>query len=161
AAARPRARASSGVSSALATPRTPSVPNFNTATPRPTPSPATALAGPRRRRPATRPRPRGGAAPRAALAALRCLAVLLQAVLLRLRRPRVAGEEARPVARQAQLGVELDQGAGDAEPQRPGVAGDPGAGQAGVDVVGLGRVGDAQRLGEDHAVRLRREVGLG
>src|SRR5690606_5573770 len=160
AAARPRARASSGVSSALATPRTPSVPNFNTATPRPTPSPATALAGLRRSRPATRPRPRGGAAPRSALAVLRCLAGLLQAVLLRLLHPRVAGEEARPLERDPQLGVELNERAGDAEPERPGLAGHAAAAQGGVDVVGLGRVGEPQRLGEHHAVRPRREVAL-
>src|SRR5690606_14288270 len=158
AAARPRARASSGVSSALATPRTPSVPNFNTATPRPTLPPATALAGPRRSRPATRPAWR--CSPRSALAVLWRLAGLLQAVLLRLLHPRVAGEEARPLERDPQLGVELNERAGDAEPERPGLAGHAAAAQGGVDVVGLGRVGEPQRLGEHHAVRPRREVAL-
>ena len=71
----PRARTSSGWSSTLAIPRTPSVPNRS-----------------------------GTGLP---LGVLRSLAGLLQAVLLRLLLPRVAGEEARLLQRGAQLGVEL------------------------------------------------------
>ena len=60
----------------------------------------------------------------------------------------------------AQLGVELAQAAGDAEAHGAGLARDPAAVDGGVDVVGLGRVGDPQRLGHQHAVGRRGEVLL-
>ena len=86
--------ASSGVrSSPLARPRTPSVPN--------------------RRR----------CAQRSALAVLGRLAGLLEAVLLALDDPRVAGEEAGLLQRRAVLGVGLDQRPGDGQAQRAGLAG--------------------------------------
>src|SRR5262245_18104459 len=131
AAARPSARASSGVSSALATPRTPSVPNLSM----------------------------GVSAPASALGVLRSLAGLLEAVLLRLLLALVTRQEAGPLERGAHLGVDLDQGAGDAEPQRTRLARHPAADEAGVDVVGALGVDDAQRLREDHLVGLGREVG--
>src|SRR5688572_1206840 len=81
AAARPRASTSSGVSSTLATPRTPSVPN-------------------RRVMPRTR---------ELSLGVLRGLAGLLEAVLLRLLLARVTREEARLLQRRTLLGVELDE----------------------------------------------------
>ena len=58
----------------------------------------------------------------------------------------------------AQLGVELDERAGDAHAQGAGLAGDAAAVDGDVDVVGLLDAGDPQRLGDDHLVRARREV---
>ena len=83
-----------------------------------------------------------------ALGVLRSLAGLLEAVLLRLLLARVAGEEAGLLERGPQLGVELDEGTGDAEAQRAGLAGDAATVERGVDVVGLGGLGEPQRLGE-------------
>src|SRR5262245_7493969 len=135
AAARPSASASSGVRSALATPRTPSVPNFSM------------NVGP------------GAPGAGSALGVLGGLPGLLEPVLLRLLLALVTRQEAGPLERGAHLGVELDQGAGDAEPQRTRLARHPAADEAGVDVVGALGVDDAQRLREDHLVGLGREVG--
>src|SRR5207237_9040810 len=117
-AARPRARTSSGVSSELATPRTPSVPNRNVM----------------------------GAPVGSALRVLRCLAGLLQAVLLALLLPRVAGQKAGLLQRDPHVGVELDQATGDAEAQGARLAGNPTPGDGGVAVVDLGRRGAPLRL---------------
>src|SRR5579884_2697147 len=83
AAARPRASASSGVSSTLARPRTPSVP----------------------KRRVTRP-PWGERLP---LRVLRCLAGLLEPVLLALLLPGVAGEEPGLLHLGPQVGIERHQ----------------------------------------------------
>src|SRR3954447_12092406 len=91
AAARPRATTSSGVRSTLAAPRTPSVPNLSVM-----------LRG-------------------SALGVLRGLAGLLEAVLLGLLLAGIASEEAGLLQRCAQLGIELDQRAGDAHAQRAGL----------------------------------------
>src|SRR5579875_3479981 len=129
-----RARASSGVSSALATPRTPSVPN------------------------------RRGAGPvigeTLALRVLGGLAGLLQPVLLALLLPGVPGEEAGPLERLAQVGVQLGQSPRYAQAQGAGLAGDPPAIDAGLHVVGVGVARYPQGLGGDHPVGGRREVGL-
>src|SRR3954454_9485696 len=107
AAARPRASTNSGVRSRLATPRTPSVPKERLTEMRAV---------------------RAGRAPALPLGVLRSLAGLLQAVLLALLGARVAGEKAGPLERYALLGIELGQGAGDAEPQRTGLTRYPAAG---------------------------------
>ncbi len=60
----------------------------------------------------------------------------------------------------AELGVELDQAPGDAEAERAGLAGDAAPVDGRVDVVALGRTGDAQRLGGERAVGLGGEVVL-
>ena len=109
AAARPRASASSAVSSALATPRTPSVPKRRLGHPATAWSTAGALR-----------------------AFFRPYFLLSFSRASRVRRP------AR-LRRRAQLGVELDEGPGDAQAQRPGLARHPAAVDGGVDVVGLGR----------------------
>src|SRR5262245_40757366 len=131
AAARPSARASSGVSSALATPRTPSVPNFSM----------------------------GVSAPGSTLGVLGSLAGLLQPVLLGLLLTLVTREEPGPLERGAHLRVDLHQRPGDPQAKRPGLAGHAAAVQGPIDVVRLVRAGQAQRLREDHLVRLGREVG--
>src|SRR4051794_2152752 len=101
----PRASASSAVSSSPATPRTPSVPN--------------------RRR---------GMARALTLGELRPLAGLLQAGLLALLHPRVAGEEAAALELAAQVGVGLEQRPGDAVAQGAGLGGHAAAVDAGDDV---------------------------
>src|SRR5690606_4598105 len=113
AAARPRARTSSGVSSALATPRTPSVPKRSVIVPpcRTRRHPA----GDRRDRPRT-------ASVDSALGVLRSLAGLLEPVLLGLLLPGVAGEEARLLEDGTEVGVDLDESAGDAVAQGAGLA---------------------------------------
>ena len=138
AAARPRASTSSGVRSRFATPRTPSVPNFSMHEE----DAQTHCERGRDQR----------------LRVLRSLAGLLEAVLLGLLLTGVAREEAGLLEGGAQLGVELDERPGDAEAQGTGLAGGATAEDRGVDVVGLGELGGAQRLGEDHLVGLRREV---
>src|SRR5919198_122820 len=122
-AARPSASASSGVSSAFASPRTPSV-----------------------------PKSRGNDVRRVALAlgVLGRLAGLLEPVLLALDHARVAGQKAALLQLGAQLHVELNQRAGDSVAQRARLPGHPAAVQAGDDVVALEGVGDPQRL-SDHA----------
>src|ERR1035437_6778145 len=127
--ARPRARTSSGESSALATPRTPSVPN--------------------RARPIGLP-----------LGILRCLAGLLQAVLLRFLLARVAGKEAGLLKRSPELGVHLDQRPGDAHTEGARLSGYAAAIDGDVDVPRLSRLGQPKRLGHQHAVGGRCEVLL-
>ena len=123
--------ASSGVrSSPLASPRTPSVPN-------------------RRRTPNA-----------SALAVLGRLAGLLEAVLLALDDPGVAGEEAGLLQRRAVLGVGLDQRAGDRQPQRAGLARRAAAVQVGEDVEALGLLHRDQRLADQLLVELVGEVLL-
>src|SRR5690606_22178449 len=125
------ATASSGVrSSPLASPRTPSVPN--------------------RRR----------ALKASALAVLRRLAGLLEAVLLALDDARVAGEEAGLLQRRAVLRVGLDERAGDRQAQRTGLAGGAAALEVGVDVVAVGLLDRDERLPDQLLVQLAREVLL-
>jgi hypothetical protein len=69
-----------------------------------------------------------------ALRVLRSLAGLLQAVLLALLHPRVAAEVAGLLQRRAVVGFQADEGPGDRQPQRPGLAGDPAAGEGADDV---------------------------
>src|SRR6478609_2672369 len=122
-----RRSASSGVRSALARPRTPSV-----------------------------PKSRGTSA----LGVLRRLPGLLQAVLLALLRPGVTGEESGLLEGGPVGLVQLDQRAGNAQPQRTGLAGDAAAAEAGVDVVDLRLLESDQRLLDQLLVHLVREVGL-
>ena len=79
---------------------------------------------------------------------------------LRLLLPGVTGEESGLLERGPQLGVELEQRPGDAQAERPGLARHPAAVDGGVDVVGLGGLGQPQRLGDDHPVGGRGEVVL-
>src|SRR5207253_4436156 len=123
-----RATTSSGVRSALATPRTPSVPKRS-----------------------NRPLP---------LRVLRSLPGLLQAVLLALLLTGVAREKAGPLERGPQVAVELDEAAGDAEPQRTGLPGHAATVDRGIHVVDVCEGREPQRLGDDHPVRLGREVVL-
>src|SRR5215213_10231686 len=123
AAARPRARESSGVSSVLATPRMPSVPNRSVIDARSAPL---------------------------ALRVLGRLAGLLQAVLLALLHPRVAGQEPGLLQVGAGLRIELHEGAGDAHAQGTGLAGHATTVDRGVDVVDLFGAGEPQRLGDHH-----------
>ena len=95
AAARATERASSGVRSALARPRTPSVPKR---------------------------RPNGAC--RSALGVLGRLAGLLEPVLLALLDPRVTGEEAGLLEGRTVVGLDLDEGAGDGQAQRAGLTRD-------------------------------------
>src|SRR4051794_24410875 len=104
-AARPRARASSAVSSSPATPRTPSVPKSWRAK-----------------------------APRLALAELRTLARLLEAGLLALLHARVAREEAAALELAAQVGIGLQKGTADAVTQGTRLRGHAAAVHAGDDV---------------------------
>ena len=76
-------------------------------------SPAKRLKAPSRTRPTTAT---------SALAVLRSLTGLLEAVLLPLRGARVTGQEAGLLEGRAVLGVDLDQGAGDREAQSAGLA---------------------------------------
>src|SRR5271169_6321017 len=110
AAARPSATASSGVKSAPATPRIPSVPNR-------------------------------GAIGDLALRVLRGLAGFLQAVLLAFLLPRVASQHSRLLEAGTQLPVDLDEAAGDAEPQSSRLPCDSPAVDGGVHVIGLGGTG--------------------
>src|SRR5262249_19684721 len=132
AAARPSAVTSSGVRSRLATPRMPSVPNRSVMRPRRC----------------------------SALRVLRRLAGLLQAVLAALLLPRVAHEQPGLLEGRTQLVVEGHERARDAETQRAGLAAHAAAVERRVDVVHVGRLGEAQRLGGDDLVRERREVPL-
>src|SRR3954454_24430240 len=66
--------------------------------------------------------------PRLSLAELEAFARSLLTVLLAFLDPRVAGQEARLLQPLPQFDVELDQRPGDAQAQRPGLAGDAAAG---------------------------------
>src|SRR3954467_4197566 len=134
AAARATESASSGVRSALARPRTPSVP---------------------KRRPTGRVPLR-----RSALGVLRSLAGLLQAVLLPLLDPRVTGEEAGLLQRRPVLRVELDQRTGDRQAQRTGLTGGAAALEVGAHVEHLGLLHRDQRLTDELLVHLVGEVLL-
>src|SRR5690606_24161921 len=143
------------VRSWFATPRTPSVPNFSTGEGCQTPG-----GGPDAPEAAPRAASTWLVRRRSALRVLGRLAGLLEAVLLGLLLAGVAGEEAGLLEGGPQLGVELGEGPSDAEAQRTGLTGGAAAVDRGVDVVDAGRLGDPQRLGEDHLVGLRREVVL-
>src|SRR5262245_50887083 len=95
-----------------------------------------------------------------ALRVLRRLAGLLQAVLAALLLPRVAHEQPGLLEGRTQLVVEGHERARDAETQRAGLAAHAAAVERRVDVVHVGRLGEAQRLGGDDLVRERREVPL-
>src|SRR4051794_19946241 len=127
AAARPRARTNSGVRSALATPRTPSVPNRRVTEDR----------------------------RRLSLGVLGGLPGLLQAVLLAFLLASVTGEEAGTLQGGPQLLVQVDQAPGNAEAEGAGLAGDAAPVHGGVHVIRLVERGQPQRLGDDHPVRLR------
>src|SRR4051812_27370315 len=98
-----------------------------------------------------RSRPAPGAAG-SALRVLPRLAGLLEAVLLGFLLAGVPREEAGLLELAPQLGVELDEGPGDAVAQGAGLARGAAAVEGGVDVVGLGEVGEPQRLRQDHPV---------
>src|SRR4051812_41318417 len=108
-------------------------------------------------------RPRGatgcdGSYRRSTLAVLRSLTGLLEAGLLALRHPRVAGEEAGLLQRRAVLDVRELQRAGDAEAQRAGLAGGAAAVDAGEHVELALQAQQHERLVHDLLVHLVREV---
>src|SRR2546421_5675965 len=111
AAARPSASASSGVSSTLAKPRTPSVPKRSVMAP--------------------------GRLP---LGVLRRFAGLLQAVLLAFLLPGVAGQQPGLLHLGPQVGVERHEGPGDTQAHGPCLPAHTAAGEGAVDVVDLGRL---------------------
>src|SRR5688572_3828323 len=82
------------------------------------------------------------------------------AVLLPFLLARVAGQEAALLERGAVAGVEHLERARDPVAQRIGLAGDPAAVQRGGDVVAADAVHGLERLVDDHARRLAREVIL-
>src|SRR5215207_4044165 len=130
AAARATERASSGVRSAFARPRTPSVPK-------------------------SRPNE-----PVSALGVLGSLAGLLEPVLLALLDPRVPGEEAGLLESRAVVRLDLDEGAGDGQAQGAGLTGDAAALEQTDDVVLLGLLEGHERLTDELLVHLVREVLL-
>src|SRR3954452_1837202 len=95
-----------------------------------------------------------------ALGVLGRLARLLQAVLLALLDPRVAGQEAGLLQRRTVVGLDLLQRTGDAEAQRAGLPGDAAAVQAGDHVVRAGLLERDERLVDGLLVHLVREVLL-
>src|SRR3954452_7044687 len=98
--------------------------------------------GPRRSRKGE-PRTRLGLLP---LGVLRRLAGLLQAVLLALLHPGVAGEEAGLLQRRPRLGVTVDERTRDAESHRTRLTGDAAALDAHEHVVPVGHVEGLERL---------------
>src|SRR4029078_5308814 len=96
--------------------------------------------------------------PVSALRVLRSLAGLLEAVLLGLLGAGVPAEEPGLLQLGAELGVELDEAAGDAQAEGAGLAGGATAVDGGVDVVHRLGLRQAERLREDHAIGVRREV---
>src|SRR5205823_2673570 len=94
------------------------------------------------------------------LGELRSLAGLVQAGLLALDDPGVAGEEAGALHRDAQLGVGLDERAGDSVPDRTRLAARPAAVHAHPKVERPLNPGDPQRRQRQLAVRRTGEVLL-
>src|SRR5690606_20449018 len=137
-------RANEAVRSELATPRTPSVPNFTT-----TILPDSHRHHPTEPVPAAREPASGGAS---ALGELLGLAGLDEAVLLGLLLPRVAGEQSGLLQGGPGLGLGLGERAGEGHAHRPGLAADAATGDRGVDVETLGGLEDPQRLDGLHAV---------
>src|SRR4051794_30254731 len=134
AAARPSASTKFEVSSASASPRTPSVP---------------------KRRCTGCGSKRG-----LALRVLRRLARLLQAVLAPFLLTCVAREQARLLERCAGVAIERNERASDAERRGAGLAGDPTADDRRIDVVDLFGLGEPQWLLCDHAVREHAEEAV-
>ena len=110
-----------------------------------------------RRRPKAMDRREARPAARSALAVLRRLAGLLEAVLLAFLLARIAGEEAGRLEGATVLGVEFDKATSDPEAQRTSLAGGATAMNGGVDVVGLAGLGDGERLEQRLDLHLRRE----
>src|SRR3954447_18905408 len=126
--------ASSGVRSALARPRTPSVP---------------------KRRPMC-----GLGGTGSALRVLRRLAGLLQAVLLALGDAGVAGEEAGLLQGRAVIGLDRGEGTGDRQAQGAGLTADAATLEDADDVVLLALLQDHERLADELLVHLVGEVLL-
>src|SRR3982074_2218106 len=95
---------------------------------------------------------------RSALAVLRSLTGLLQAVLLALDRTRVTLEEAGLFQDRTVIGVDLDERAGARETQRTGLAGDTATVEAGEDVERVRLLDSDQGLPDELLVNLVREV---
>src|SRR5207253_3227217 len=70
------------------------------------------------------------------------------------------GQQALPLERRSELGVELDQRPGDTLPERTRLPGDPASVEPGEDVELLLPAGHAERLGDDHAMGPGGEVAL-
>src|SRR5438045_9713703 len=83
---------------------------------------------------------------------LEALARALLPVLLALLDARVARQEAFLLQLRPELGVVLDERAGDAQAQRAGLAGDAAAGDSGEHVELLGRFRHGQRTADQRAV---------
>src|ERR1700739_1037491 len=159
--AEPTANASSAVSSRLATPRTPSVPNSRPMRTNFSHAPTegttlevigylAAVLAPNRDRRETG----------SALRVLRRLARLLQPVLLAFGRARVAGEEAGPLQRRAVLWLHQDQRPSDRQAQCASLAGGPAPVQVCVDVERVHPVDGHQRRLDQLLVHLIRKVVL-
>src|SRR5690606_30469461 len=99
--------------------------------------------------------------PNLPLAVLRSLAGLLEAVLLPLHDAGVTGEEAGLLQRRTvDLGVQRGEGAGQAQPDRTGLAGDPTAVNADEDIESPLGTEHGERLVDEVLVDLVREVRL-
>src|SRR3712207_3658952 len=92
------------------------------------------------------------------LAELELLARLRAAGLLALHGARVAREQAEVAQLAAVPLVDLHQGAGYGEAERPGLPGEPAAGHVRLHVKAAERVGDLERLLDGEHVRGAREV---
>src|SRR4051794_3628690 len=97
---------------------------------------------------------------RSALAVLRGLAGLLEAVLLPLRGARVTGQEAGLLEGRAVIGVDLDERTGDRETQRARLARNAATVQVGEDVERIRLLDQDQRVLDELLVHLVREVLL-
>src|SRR5258705_1533668 len=93
-----------------------------------------------------------------ALRELRGLACLVQAGLLALHLARVARQEPFALQRHAQLGVRLDERAGDAVANGPGLAGQPAAVHADTQVVLALEPRHLERRRRDRAPDVAREI---
>ena len=120
---------------------------------------------PRRQEKAASPQKRGAThwvtplnGTKSALAELGSAAGGFEAVLLPLLHTRVAGEEAGGLQSRAVLGVDLQQGPGDAVPDGAGLTGDAAAGDGGGDVHLAQQVGGDQGLTDDELQGIQTKV---
>src|SRR5262249_41890619 len=111
--------------------------------------------------PTTATRMGSGVGTTSALRVLRPLTGLVTAVLLALDLAWVGGDEARALQGRAELRVREQEGARDAVANRRRLRGDAAAADAHRRVVLASRLGDVERLVDDHPRRLAAEVVVG